>query len=209
MSMLMTASIISNIIANILAYGIAKIRSANGYHGWRWIFVIEGLLTIAVGAACAWSDISRPEKATFLSEEEKNVIDDAVEARTTTIGLAGEWKVFLSSPLNYIWASLFLLTCSSTYSVSIFAPTLVQTFHPDWDVPAVQGQVIPVFIVSAAASLLFGWAADRLDHRCAFALIGYIFTVSRSSRLSVSDTTGSTLLTWLLDHRICDSSPPQ
>jgi MFS family permease len=177
--MLMTASIISNIISNILAYGIAKIQSANGYHGWRWIFIIEGLLTVAVGAACLWSNISRPEQATFLSEEEKRAINNTVEVRTTTIGLVSEWRVFLSNPLNYIWASLFLLTCSSTYSVSLFAPTFVQTFHPDWQTPAIQGQVIPIFVVSAAASLLFGWAADRLNHRCAFALTGYIFTVSR------------------------------
>ena len=36
LSMLMVANISSNIVSNILAYAIAQIDSANGYHGWRW-----------------------------------------------------------------------------------------------------------------------------------------------------------------------------
>lgn len=34
--MLMVANLCSNIVSNILAYAIAQIHSANGYHGWRW-----------------------------------------------------------------------------------------------------------------------------------------------------------------------------
>jgi sugar phosphate permease len=175
--MLMVANIVSNIISGILAYGIAQIHSSNGYHGWRWIFLVEGLLTIVVGAVCIWSNISSPEKSSFLSQEEKVIIAETVESRKSTVGLAAEWKIFLSNPLNYIWAALFVFTCATTYSISLFSPSIIQAFHPEWTTPQIQGQVIPIFVVSSAAALMAGYGADRLNNRLGFALVGYLFTV--------------------------------
>lgn len=178
MSMLMVANIVSNIFSGILAYGIAQIQSSNNYHGWRWIFLIEGLLTIVAGGFCLWSKVSTPETSSFLSQEEKDTITKTVESRKSTIGLAAEWKIFLSNPLNYAWAALFVFTCTTTYSISLFAPSIIQAFHPDWTTPQIQGQVIPIFVVSSAAALLSGYGADRFNNRLGFALAGYLFTVS-------------------------------
>lgn len=141
------------------------------------IFIVEGCLTIAIGLVCCLSDTSHPAQASFLSPQEKDAIAHHVESRSTTIGLVAEWRIFLSSPLNYIWAVLYVFTCMTTYSVAIFAPTFVQVFHPAFDVPQVQGQVIPIFVVSAAACLLTAWLADRLDHRSGLAMAGYLCTL--------------------------------
>ncbi|KAK8078781.1 MFS general substrate transporter [Apiospora phragmitis] len=126
LSMLVVSNIVSNVISNILAFGIAHIRSANGWHGWRWIFLIEGLLTITVvGAACVWSDIGRPEKATFLSERERTIIATTVESRKSTIRVAAEVRVFFSNPLSYLWATMMLFTVTTLSSVAAFAPSFV------------------------------------------------------------------------------------
>lgn len=177
MSMLMVANIISNIASNILAYAIAHIHSKNGWHGWRWIFLVEGCMTIAIGLACCFSKIGRPEKSNFLNEEEKELIATTVEARVSAIGTAAEWKVFFSNGLNYIWASLYVLTCSTTYSVAIFAPSFVKAFNHELSVPQIQGQVVPIFVVSSAACLITAWLADRFNHRSGFAISGYVFTI--------------------------------
>ncbi|KAK8116466.1 uncharacterized protein PG998_004747 [Apiospora kogelbergensis] len=178
LSMLMVSNIISNILSNILAFGIAQIHSSNGWHGWRWIFLIEGLLTITIGLACVWSDVGRPENAPFLSNDERMVIDTMVESRKSTIGLAAEVRVFLSNPLSYIWTALYVFTCTTLYSVAIFAPSFIQAFHREWTVPQIQGQVVPVFVVAAALCLMMGWVADQTNHRCGFALFGYIVTIT-------------------------------
>jgi hypothetical protein len=94
-----------------------------------------------------------------------------------TAGLAAEWKAFLTNPLNYVWASLYVFTCTTAYSVAIFAPSFVQAFNPTFTVPQVQGQVVPIFVVSAVACLLTAWGADRLDHRSGFALAGYVISI--------------------------------
>lgn len=142
------------------------------------IFIIEGCLTTAIGLICCLSTLSRPEKARFLTENEKEVIAAAMAAQSTpTVGLASEWKSFLSNPLNYVWATLYVFTCTTAYSVAIFAPSFVHAFNPTFTVPQVQGQVVPIFVVSAAACLLTAWGADRLDHRSGFALAGYVISI--------------------------------
>lgn len=184
MSMLIVANLVSNIVSNILAFAIAEIRNSNGWHGWRWIFLVEGCLTMSIGLACCWSNVGRPETASFLTQEEKDIIATSVESRVSTIGWVAEWKVFFSNILNYVWAALYVLTCSTTYSVALFAPSFVKAFRPHLSTPAIQGQVVPIFVVSAVASLLVAWLADRSNHRSAFAIIGYIFTVSVNLYLS-------------------------
>lgn len=202
MSMLMVANIISNIVSNILAYGIANINNRNGWLGWRWIFLVEGCLTIAIGLGCLYSNVSRPETATFLSAEEKAMIARSVESRESKVGMLAEFKTFFTNGLNYVWASLYVLTCSTTYSVAIFAPSFVKAFHPGMSTPEIQGQVVPIFVVSAAACLLVAWLADRMNHRSAFAIIGYIFTVSLSHcDVEMALTT--------IDYRVCDSPTSQ
>ncbi|KAK5993490.1 putative transporter-like protein [Cladobotryum mycophilum] len=194
MSMLMVANIVSNIVSNILAFAIAEIKDHNGWHGWRWIFLVEGCLTITIGLICCYSDVGRPEKSTFLTQEEKDVIANIVESRVSTIGLVAEWKTFFGNVLNYVWASLYVLTCSTTYSVAIFAPSFVKAFHPEMTTPQIQGQVVPIFVVSAVACLLVAWLADRTNHRSGFAIIGYIFTIIGYAILRFPKEFGSSVL---------------
>jgi MFS family permease len=194
MAMIMVANISSNTTANILAYAIAHLSttSSNKWHGWRWyvpfrnlaasmliisrIFLVEGCLTFGISVVCCYSSIARPETAKFLTQEEKTIVARDVESRETTIGVAAEFKIFFSNILNYIWAASLVFTASTTYSVALFAPSFVEAFHPKYTVPQVQGQVVPIFVVSAAGCAITAFLADRYQHRISFALGGYLFT---------------------------------
>ncbi|BGP08289.1 hypothetical protein JCM10049v2_004136 [Rhodotorula toruloides] len=46
-----TINISSNTLTAFLAVGLLKMRGVGGYAGWRWMFLIEGLLTLLVGIA--------------------------------------------------------------------------------------------------------------------------------------------------------------
>lgn len=64
----------------LLASAIGKMDGKRGYHAWRWIFILEGLLTcvVAFGAYFLISDF--PEQATWLTEEERIYINGRLRA---------------------------------------------------------------------------------------------------------------------------------
>lgn len=45
-----------------------------GYNGWRWIFIIEGLATIVIGAGAKFLIADWPEDAKFLTAEERHLV---------------------------------------------------------------------------------------------------------------------------------------
>jgi len=40
---------VADIIASFLAFGILHMGGVQGQAGWRWLFLIEGLITLVVG----------------------------------------------------------------------------------------------------------------------------------------------------------------
>ena len=57
-------SALSGAFSGILAAGIAQMDGLGGYEGWRWIFIIEGIVTVVIGIATFWLLIDTPELAT-------------------------------------------------------------------------------------------------------------------------------------------------
>ena len=79
-----------------------------GYNGWRWIFIIEGLITVVAGAAAKPFIVDWPETAGFLSPKERTFLlqrlsDDGQDARMDRFDSKaskrafGDWKIYFGS----------------------------------------------------------------------------------------------------------------
>ena len=77
-----------------------------GYNGWRWIFIIEGLLTVAMGAISKFFIPDWPHEAKFLSSSEKALLHRRLEEewgearmdhwdRETAWRIAKDWKMYV------------------------------------------------------------------------------------------------------------------
>ncbi len=130
-SILFSAATLAGTFGGILAYGINHMNGLGGQEGWRWIFYIEGIVTVIVGvlAFCFISDFpsGRPK---FLTESECNRVlvrlrmdagpGDAEHFSWKQVGSAFlSWKLYIWS-LNYIGILVPLL------SLSVFLPTIIQ-----------------------------------------------------------------------------------
>jgi hypothetical protein len=61
-------------------------NGVGGYAGWRWIFILEGLLTVVVSLFAPFAIHDFPETAKFLTEEERELIITMLRNQTTSEG---------------------------------------------------------------------------------------------------------------------------
>lgn len=54
------ASALSGAFSGLLAAGIAEMDGVAGLEGWRWIFLLEGIVTVILGVACLLFLIDTP-----------------------------------------------------------------------------------------------------------------------------------------------------
>lgn len=70
-SLFFSAASVAGAFSGLLAYAIVKMDGVAGQEGWRWIFILEGLLTVAVAFVAFFLLYDFPDTASFLSPEEK------------------------------------------------------------------------------------------------------------------------------------------
>lgn len=69
-----SAASVAGAFSGLLAFGIAKMDGVGGLEGWRWIFILEGLVTVVVALFAFWGLYDFPGTAGFLTEEEREFV---------------------------------------------------------------------------------------------------------------------------------------
>ena len=129
-ALFMTAIAISNVVGAPISGAIMEfLDGANGWHGWQWLFLLEGIPSVLVGIlVLVWLD-DGPQKARWLKESERAFVlqklaDD--ESAKTSEGLRHQFKdVFLD---GRVWALSFSYLCMviGFYAVNFWMPTIIQ-----------------------------------------------------------------------------------
>ena len=106
-SFFFSSTSLAGAFGGLLASAIGKMDRLRGYHGWRWIFLLEGTLTCVVALALFFLISDFPENAKWLTEEERACIEakqrreqgDPAASRPITVRailrVFSDYKVFL------------------------------------------------------------------------------------------------------------------
>ena len=180
MSIFYAAASLSGAFSGLLAFAIEKMDGVAGLAGWQWIFILEGLIPVAVSAFLYFLLPDRPQTASFLTPEERNFVVKRIafhsgsgEGRTTNEDklrkesvLAGfsDWRVWLA--IVPFWG------CSiGTYGFTATVPTVVKDLG--YSSAYAQLMTIPIYVTALAATLIVAVAADRLQQRTPFLMGGF------------------------------------
>lgn len=117
-------------MSSILAWGISQMNGTANMAGWRWIFIIEGIITVVIGVVAYFFLQDFPDKATFLNEHERNIIitriqRDRGDATPDPLTLHKALK-YIIDPKIWLFSIMFAGTTLASYSMAFFLPTILQ-----------------------------------------------------------------------------------
>lgn len=184
-----TAASLSGAFGGLLAYGISQIGHRGGLSSWRWIFVIEGLLTAVVGLLVYFVLPNGLATAKFLTPEERQFAMARLRAgngqsstREKEAAETFSWSEVARGVLNVqVWltACAYFGILSGLYSFGLFLPTIINAFGGYTTAEVQLWSVIP-YAVAAICTVIVALLSDRLRVRgimmlCTLplAIIGY------------------------------------
>ncbi|KAI0634507.1 MFS general substrate transporter [Trametes polyzona] len=170
----------SGAFSGLIAYGISFLSGTDGLLGWSWIFIVEGLATVAVAILAHISSIFQvfvdlPDTAYFLSPTERAFLlhrlrndhsaageEERFELRQIPRALL-DWKIVIAS-ITDVTISMPL------YGISVFLPF-------GFDVVTSQLLTVPPYILATVIVLICSIYSDRLRLRSPFVFAGLVLAL--------------------------------
>ncbi|CAG8975270.1 hypothetical protein HYALB_00007971 [Hymenoscyphus albidus] len=166
-----SGALISGAFSGLIAAGIKSgMDGAHGLRAWRWLFIIEGAITVGIAAAAFFILPNFPNTTTWLTDEERKLAvwrleedigqEDWVDSKKQSFkeGL----KLAFSDVKTYVlMVLLFGIVASGT--VTNFFPTVVKSLKYN-DVNTLL-LTVPPYVLAVITTFLNSWHADRTGER--------------------------------------------
>ncbi|KEZ43361.1 hypothetical protein SAPIO_CDS4821 [Scedosporium apiospermum] len=170
---MMTAPIGTAFSGYLQAAVYTNLDGVNGLAGWRWLYIICGIMTVPVGIATFFflPDTPYTTKAWFLTEEERVLALERVRKQGTAPPGELSFKHVASVLTRWRWYGFviaYVLYGCSSMSAGFFAIWLKSEGYT-----VVQSNVIPTgtWLISGFATVLWGYLSDYTGSRFLFVLI--------------------------------------
>ena len=119
----------------IVNYGLNHLDGRAGLSGWRWMFLVQGLITCVIGIITYWWMVDFPETAHrsfyFLSEAEAQLAVQRIQAdRNDVVPEPFTWSkiaVNFLDPKLYGFACMFFILNLVSTALSYFLPIILQS----------------------------------------------------------------------------------
>lgn len=185
-----SAAAIAGSFGGLLAAAIALMDGIGGRPGWAWIFIIEGLVTVAAGIASWWLVFDWPETARFLSADDKIRVQRRLVADRQGKTAEGFDKRYMYEALKdwktYGYMVIYMGCLVPLYAFSLFLPTIVQGMG--YRGTRAQLLTVPPYVCAAVITIAVGFFADHTRYRgyCNMAtvtvgMIGFALLISSSN----------------------------
>lgn len=160
--------------SGILSYGLSTLNGNAGLEGWRWIYLVPGLITVGLAFPVWFLVCEFPEKAKWLkpdelarlrrllAEDRAEILEDKMTTAKAIMAFK-DWKV-------WALASLLFFMTSAAYTMSFFTPTILRSLG--YNTAMSQILVTPPYIAACIANIATGFLADRVRMRGPF-IIGH------------------------------------
>ncbi|KAI5866132.1 MFS general substrate transporter [Durotheca rogersii] len=171
----MTGSALSA-FANIFALGLIQISNTHHYKGWRWIYIIEGIIT-CVAAVIAWFiivDFPDSTRNKFLSPEESAFVKARLaEDRGTETRERVTLAIFLETVSDWkVWSFSLMYAAGAVgvYAFLFFLPIILRN-GMGYSLELAFVLSAPPALFSVIEAVVVSWLADKMRLRGPFVIV--------------------------------------
>ena len=164
----------------------------NGWAGWQWVFILEGIPAIILGVVTIFYLTDRPHQAKWLPEDERNWLTKELERERQEKKKArplSVWQAFRQREVVAL-LSIYFLAVNAYYGFTFWLPSILK----DAGVSVLQVTLISVipFSLGLIAMLLVGWDSDKTGERRLHtalpifaACLGFVFAIASGDNLAL------------------------
>ncbi|KAK0646669.1 major facilitator superfamily domain-containing protein [Cercophora newfieldiana] len=180
-SLFFASTALAGAFGGLLASAIGKMEGIRRYLGWRWIFILEGLLTCVVAGGLLLVFPDFVEGAKWLTPEERTYIqarlaaDQGPSAASRKITFADVKKV-MSDFKVWFGGLIYFALVVPAYGYAFFSPTILLTYR--YSPIETQLRSVPPYATAFGLSMLVAIASDHIRHRFTFVVTGMFISLT-------------------------------
>lgn len=162
----MTAVPVTGVVGGPLSGALLGLDGFWGLRGWQWLFLVEGLPAVILGAITLFYLPDSPKTARWLTSSERDWLIATLEAERDICKAAHSIGPLAALKNGTIWqlGIIFLLAAMGFYGYSFWSPIVIKSLLGIGDLGV--GLVSAVFSAITIGGMLFNSAhSDRTDER--------------------------------------------
>jgi MFS transporter, ACS family, tartrate transporter len=156
---------LSFVVGSPLAGLLLKL-SWHGVHGWRWLFVLEGIPAIAMGIVALFYLTDWPREAIWLKADEREWIAGELEREKETKKTLRPFSIWQAlRDRNIILMTLcYFCATSGNYGIAFWLPTILKRLSHKSDLTVTMLAALP-YVAGFLTQQVNGWHSDRTQER--------------------------------------------
>lgn len=125
---------LAGVLAGMVAGGISgwilqNMNGVNGWQGWQWMFLLEGLPSCILGVVAYFVLSERPVDAPWLNSQQKDLVASEIAAAAVKKKMsdAGYERSPFKNPMVYLLSFTVFGTLCGNYSLLFWLPTVIHS----------------------------------------------------------------------------------
>jgi ACS family tartrate transporter-like MFS transporter len=161
-----TAGALSGVVGGPLSGVLLGLNHVYGLAGWQWLFLIEGLPAVLLGAAVLRYLTDHPKDAHWLGTEHRDWLTSTLTQERNSHPSAGQTNVFAAFTDRRVWLLVVVYFGLNTvsYGVMLWLPSVIRSLSGVSNLTIGLLSAIP-YIASAICMVLVGMSSDRSGER--------------------------------------------
>jgi len=215
---------IASAVSGLMASGLLQLRGVGGLEGWKWLFIVDGIITLFVAVATCFylpKNVARTKgglrgfKPWFTDRQAQIAVtrvirDDPAKRHYESIVTWTDVKDTITDPAMWGHWAITAIGLTPTTPLSTYLPTVIKSFH--FNVFVANALTAPPYILTCITSVVNIWHSDRTRERglhgafgAAWQLVGWILlrSLPENTGRGVKYFAACVVQSWPYTHPLC------